>query len=141
MNGRTLLFYLRDQVERGPGDQRHQEDAEDHVANHRRPVTTSINKIMTITPSAPLGNGPQFALCGQTGSTPTNMRIRMMRRIVPIPIGLLYGVPGLGNRHLPIRYGRSGMCSAMNSHRARVFRVAIGGLLCPAAQGLCLRIG
>jgi hypothetical protein len=34
----------------------------------------------------PLGPYPQLRLCPHVGNTPTNAKIRMIRRIVPIPI-------------------------------------------------------
>ena len=42
----------------------------------------------TMTPTIPLGPYPQLLLCPHVGNTPTNAKIRMIRRIKPI---LIYG--------------------------------------------------
>jgi hypothetical protein len=41
---------------------------------------------MRINPTVPLGAYPHDRLCGQVGITPTRIRIRIMRTIVPIDI-------------------------------------------------------
>jgi hypothetical protein len=41
--------------------------------------------MIRIRPSAPLGRYPQLLLCGQDGIAPINSKIRMIKRIVPIP--------------------------------------------------------
>ena len=40
----------------------------------------------TIRPTPPLGPYPQLRLCGQAGMAPTNSKIKMISRIVEIPI-------------------------------------------------------
>src|SRR5436190_2850845 len=47
------------------------------------PIRRSTTRITKTSPSPPLGPYPQLRLCGQCGSAPSNMRMRITRRIVP----------------------------------------------------------
>jgi hypothetical protein len=42
--------------------------------------------MITISPMPPLGPYPQLLLCPHVGNTPTNAKMRIIRRIVPILI-------------------------------------------------------
>jgi len=42
--------------------------------------------MITISPMPPLGPYPQLLLCPHVGNTPTNAKIRIIRRIVPMLI-------------------------------------------------------
>jgi hypothetical protein len=46
-------------------------------------IRTSISRTKTIIPKVPLGKYPQFALWGQAGRAPTNIRMSIISNIVP----------------------------------------------------------
>ena len=50
------------------------------------PSRSKTIRTITISPTIPLGPYPQLRLCPHVGNTPTNAKIRMIRRIVPMPI-------------------------------------------------------
>jgi hypothetical protein len=58
-----------------------------------RPANARRIMISKMTPKPPLGKYPQPELYGQVGNAPTNRRIRIITRIVPMVHLLLYFLP------------------------------------------------
>jgi hypothetical protein len=50
------------------------------------PRRSKTIRTTTMSPTIPLGPYPQLLLCPHVGNTPTKARMRMIRRMVPIPI-------------------------------------------------------
>jgi hypothetical protein len=57
-----------------------------------------MSRITNTSPSPPLGPYPHDLLCGQAGSTPINISIKMINTIVPNDISFLPVIsPATGN--------------------------------------------
>jgi hypothetical protein len=54
---------------------------------HSFPSRSRTIRMITISPMPPLGPYPQLLLCPHVGNTPTNAKMRIIRRIVPMLIG------------------------------------------------------
>ena len=58
--------------------------------DQKRPVNIMMRSTTKTRPRIPLGKYPQLRLCGHEGSAPTNMRISITSRMVPIGMVLFF---------------------------------------------------